>query len=179
MNIMSLLLNFDVETTGKINYKSDAGVDAGVIAYLNSDNRSNPKKMLERITFKTPSSGLTSNLNSKQIRVIIFYYFSLLVNLYSDKDIVYFPDEKSINIAMTDIFLERQGSRTVQNITAEQIGTNYRLLDSFGALCSNLIQFNCPEAGSPGLGGGARIKSKRNKKKNKRKTVKSKNRIYF
>ena len=80
---------------------------------------------------------------------------------------------------MTDIFLERQGSRTVQNITAEQIGTNYRLLDSFGALCSNLIQFNCPEAGSPGLGGGARIKSKRNKKKNKRKTVKSKNRIYF
>jgi hypothetical protein len=178
MNIMSLLLNFDVDS-GKINYKSDAGVDAGVIAYLNSDKSLHPKKMLEGITFKTPSSGLTRNLNNKQIRVIIFYYFSLLVNLYSDKDIVYFPDEKSINIKMTDIFKNEQGSRTVQNITAEQIGTDYRLINSFNTLCNNLNQPNCSEAGSPGLGGGARIKSKRNKKKNKRKTVKSKNRIYF
>ena len=179
MNIMSLLLNFDVGVDGDINYKSDADVGVGVIAYLNSKtNNLNPKKMLEKITFKSSMEPVTSKLNSKQIRVIIFYYFSLLVNLYSDKDIVYFPDEKSINIAMTNIFLGEQGIRTVQNITTEQIGADFRLINSFGALCNNLNQFNCTEvvatAAAP-LGGGSRRKTKKNKIMRNQKTKREKN----
>lgn len=170
MNILSLLLNFDVGVDGNINYKSDADVGDGVIDYLNSKkNKLSPKIILEKNTFKSSMEPLTSKLNSKQIRVIIFYYFSLLVNLYSDKDIVYFPDEKSINIAMTDIFRGEQGSRTVQNITTEQIGTDFRLINSFGALCNNLNQFNCTEVvattEAPLGGGGTKRKTKKNKTK--------------
>ena len=179
MNIMSLLLNFDVGEDGYIKYKSDADVGVGVIAYLNSKtNNLNPKKMLEKITFKSSMEPVTSKLNSKQIRVIIFYYFSLLVNLYSDRDIVYFPDEKSINIAMTNIFLGEQGIRTVQNITTEQIGTDFRLINSFEALCNNLNYVECTEvvatAAAP-LGGGSRRKTKKNKIMRKQKTKREKN----
>ena len=108
-------------------------------------------------------------MDISEIRVLIYYYFSLLVNIYGDKDSDYFPMEPTINGAI---------KKSVYTTNMDDVGKFFDTKDSiyngFMALCRLLSIAECPELSSEsGTFGGGKIKRRTNRNKKKRRNKKT------
>jgi len=126
------------------------------------------------------------------IRILIIYLLTIIGAILFDVTELYFPnfinEENQTNLLT---IIAGQDSRASILVTSEDIMKNISLV--IENILSNIPTQTCEEAEEAAkaaaeaaeaaageMGGGRKtVKSKRNKKKNKRKTVKSKNQIYF
>jgi hypothetical protein len=139
-----------------------------VIDFINTSvTTSANNTRLDTIKFKDGSN--ITKLDISEIRVLIYYYFSLLVNIYGDKDSDYFPMEPTINTAI---------KKSVYTTNMDDVGKFFDTKDSIYnglmALCRLLSIAECPELSSEsGTFGGGKIKRRTNRNKKKRRNKKT------